>query len=112
MKTNPRRVIMRGKKIRVAILGAAALSAARIADAQVSGTWIGPTSGSWTIGTNWTSNPDFPANGGTATFADVGAQAAVLGGGTLTLSALRFDSVAQVDIATSSFNSSFSFTGP
>ena len=103
---------MEKRSRRLAILAAASIvSVPVLCSAQINGTWIGPVSGSWNVGSFWTSNPDFPSNGGTATFADTGAQSAVLGGGTLTLSALRFDSVAQVDIGSGSFNSALSFTG-
>ncbi|MGH7178761.1 MAG: autotransporter-associated beta strand repeat-containing protein, partial [Tepidisphaeraceae bacterium] len=46
--------------------GALALPA--IAWAQTSGSWVVDSDGSWSVGANWSSNPSFPASGGTATF--------------------------------------------
>ncbi len=94
------------------LVSCAATALPSLARAQANGTWLGPVSGSWTVGSFWSSNPDFPGNGGTATFADTGPQATVFGNGTLSLSALKFDSVAQVDIAAGAFPSYVSFTGP
>ena len=98
----------------LAVLSAAAIASltSTTVRAQVNDTWIGPIGGSWNVGSFWTSNPDFPSNGGTANFAAVGPHTAVVNAGTISLSALRFDSVAQVDIALGSFNSTFSFSAP
>src|SRR5437762_11099129 len=79
---------------------------------QIDGTWIGPAGGSWMVGNNWSSNPQYPSAGGTATFEDVGAQSVTLAGGTLLLSALHIDSLAQVDINAASSSSTIKFTGP
>ncbi|HEY7090321.1 MAG TPA: autotransporter-associated beta strand repeat-containing protein [Tepidisphaeraceae bacterium] len=50
-----------------ALAGAAVLSLSATGYSQVSGSWITLGGGSWSVGSNWTSNPLFPDGGGTAT---------------------------------------------
>lgn len=44
------------------------LLVANAAAAQIAGSWVGEPIGTWTTGTNWSSNPLYPDNAGTATF--------------------------------------------
>src|SRR5690242_885450 len=111
--TTPGGVDMRGRRTTATMMIAAASIAAcasGVARAQADGTWIGPIGGSWTVGNNWTSNPDFPSAGGTATFADTGTQSVSLGAGSLLLGAIHFNTEAQVDIGAASFGANIKFT--
>ena len=59
--------------------------------AQVSGSWVGGSFGSWSTGSNWSSNPLFPTGGGYATFKDYTALIP-LDIGSVTLNGMIFDS--------------------
>src|SRR5262245_18881198 len=60
------------KRLLLATVGAAALRAACMSHAQVSGTWLNSGNGTWGNISNWSSNPLYPDGGGIATFsADV-----------------------------------------
>lgn len=52
--------------IRILAFGGLFLSASA-ALGQVSGSWVGGSSGSWSNAANWSSNPQFPSGGGVAT---------------------------------------------
>jgi autotransporter-associated beta strand protein len=45
----------------------AAVWTSATASGQVSGSWASLNSGSWSVGANWSSNPQFPTDGGVAT---------------------------------------------
>ncbi|WP_428938786.1 beta strand repeat-containing protein [Fontivita pretiosa] len=49
------------------VAAAIGLSAANLGYAQVSGSWISLSGGSWSVGANWSSNPAYPDSGGVAT---------------------------------------------
>src|SRR5262245_9681932 len=51
----------------VAVTGVSALGGNRAAFGQVSGSWASLNPGSWSVGSNWSSNPLYPDGGGTAT---------------------------------------------
>jgi fibronectin-binding autotransporter adhesin len=59
---------LHGRLLLAVIAGVAGVVASRVAAlGQVSGTWINLVSGTWSNGSNWTSNPLFPDGGGIAT---------------------------------------------
>jgi autotransporter-associated beta strand protein len=63
-------VVMNGKFLFGRALRAIAAAACAIGTpvmAQVSGSWVSLTGGTWSGGSNWSSNPLFPDGGGTAT---------------------------------------------
>jgi hypothetical protein len=93
------------------ILVWATCTAATHVSAQVSGSWIGTSGASWSVGSNWTSNPQFPGNGGTAIFSN--SSGTVLLDVNATLSVLRFATPYAINIATAGFTtSSLTFVGP
>jgi len=53
-------------KVIAAVLSAIGFS--RCAGAQISGSWISPTGGSWSDTSKWSTAPNYPDNGGTASF--------------------------------------------
>src|SRR5438552_6286467 len=58
-----------GRKLRYILASAIVpLAASRTILAQTSGSWIVDADGSWSIGSNWSSNPLTPGSGGIATF--------------------------------------------
>jgi autotransporter-associated beta strand protein len=56
---------LRRRALRAIAAAVCGLTAA--AQGQVSGSWVSLTGGSWSVGSNWSSNPLFPDGGGTAT---------------------------------------------
>ena len=46
----------------------ASMGLSTAARAQVSGSWVGGSFGSWSVGANWSSNPAVPSGGGYALF--------------------------------------------
>src|SRR5262249_10933562 len=50
-------------------LAALAVLPGASARGQVDGTWVVDADGSWSVGTNWSSSPNFPSSSGTASFA-------------------------------------------
>ena len=78
-------------------MAAAVALAPDLARAQVSGTWVAPGDGNWVGGSNWSSAPDFPNAGGTATF-NRGPVSVMLPTSMLTLSSIRFDTAAQISL--------------
>jgi len=72
------------------------------ARAQVSGSWVGASLGSWSVPTNWSSNPGVPNNGGYAMFAGYTANV-VQDVSTLNLNGLSFDSRGDYTISNAGF---------
>ena len=78
------------------VMALAAILASRGAAAQVSGSWIVDSDGSWSTPANWSSNPLFPDGGGSASFGLFPSYSATrnitLDLPNVTLSSLTFDS--------------------
>src|SRR5258708_5860762 len=56
------------RSVLIAAAGGIVLGYAASAPAQVSGSWINPSGGSWSNGANWSCGPLYPDNVGVATF--------------------------------------------
>jgi autotransporter-associated beta strand protein len=95
---------MNQRRKRIAQLAGVVLTASHsIVTAQVSGSWVGPSFGSWTTGANWSSNPLVPGGGGYATFKGY-TSSIVVDSGSVLLNGLVFDSRGDYSIGTFSGN--------
>jgi len=100
-----RRIVYRktktwGRRVAQAALVSAvsSIGIASFAQGQVSGSWLNPNGGTWTVGPNWDSNPLYPDGGGTAVFGPGnGATATITLNTGISLGSIRFDSIASYD---------------
>jgi hypothetical protein len=71
--------MLRRNRLLLATALAATLGTPAPGHGQVSGSWINLDNGSWSIGSNWSSNPLYPDGGGTASFGPTSWNSATVG---------------------------------
>jgi autotransporter-associated beta strand protein len=101
----------------IAFTSIALLSATASVHAQVAGTWVGPSTGSWSVGANWSSDPLYPSGTGSNSFLNGGT--AIFNSGpvdvvfdtNVTLGLIRFNTTSQINISSLNFRS-LTFSAP